>query len=182
MKATKPKKCKVCAFEFTPISSLARVCSVPCAIADIAANKKKAFRAETRKRKAAIKTHGQWVQEVQVEFNRFIRARDAGADCISCGRRSGAKVNAGHYRPIGGFPELRFNEINCYLQCEHCNTYKSGNLTEYRLALIAKIGLPLVEWLEGPHKPLKATIDELRWLKTYYRDRAKQAEKWVRGL
>lgn len=77
---------------------------------------------------------GEWTREVQVEFNRFIRARDANQPCISCGRQSGAKRNAGHYRPVGACPELRFCEINCHVQCEHCNSYNSGNLSLYRPA------------------------------------------------
>lgn len=168
------KKCKVCGADFMPISSLARVCSVPCAIADVKAKKVKEFRKETRARKKALKTQSDWVQEVQVEFNRFIRARDAGNPCISCRRSTGAKVNAGHYRPTSTAPELRFNEINCHLQCEHCNTFKSANLTNYRPALVEKIGLSLVDWLEGPHKPLKLQIDELQALKRYYKQRTKE--------
>jgi len=172
------KKCRVCRGEFMPMSSLARVCSVPCAVADVRKTKTRLFRQETRERKRAIKTQGQWVQEVQVEFNRYVRARDAGRPCISCGRNTGAKVNAGHYRSVGAFPELRFNEINCHLQCEHCNTYKSGNLSDYRINLIDRIGLPLVEWLEAHHKPLKPTIEELQWLKKYYKQRAKEAAQY----
>lgn len=169
------KACKVCKVMFEPRNSMARVCSIPCALTDLEEKKRKEFRAETRRRKAAIKTQSDWVQEVQVEFNRYIRARDFGRACISCERRTGAKVNAGHYRSAGAFPELRFNEINCHLQCEHCNTYRSGNLADYRIGLINRIGLPLVEWLEGPHKPLKPTIKELQALKKYYKQRVKEA-------
>ncbi len=178
MAIKRAKKCRVCRAEFMPMSSLARVCSVPCAVADVRKTKTRLFRQETRERKRAIKTQGQWVQEVQVEFNKFIRARDARNPCISCGRSSGAKVNAGHYRPTSTAPELRFNEINCYLQCEHCNTFKSANLVEYRVALVKKIGEPLVLWLEGPHKPLKPTIEELQWLKKYYKQRAREAAQY----
>jgi len=160
------------------MSSLARVCSVPCAVADVRKTKTRLFRQETRERKRAIKTQGQWVQEVQVEFNRYIRARDAGHPCISCGRSSGAKVNAGHYRPVGGFPELRFNELNCHLQCEFCNNYKSGNLSDYRFFLIGRIGLSLVEWLETYHAPAKWKVDELKALKKYYNQRAREAAQY----
>jgi hypothetical protein len=86
-------------------------------------------------------------------------------------------MNAGHYKPVGSHPELRFNEINCHLQSEHCNSYKSGNMVEYRARLIEKIGLPLVEWLDGPHKALKPTIEELKWLRSYYNRRAREAIK-----
>jgi hypothetical protein len=173
IKQLKPRKCRVCPETFVPFSSLAKVCSVPCAREYNSQQAAKEFKQETKRRKVAIKTHSQWVKEVQVEFNKYIRARDMGKPCISCGRSSGAKINAGHYRPTSTHPELRFNEINCHLQCEHCNTYKSGNVGEYRFFLIGKIGLPLVEWLEGPHKPLKATIEELKFLKKYYKEQTK---------
>ena len=50
---------------------------------------------------------------------------------------------------------------------------------QYRIGLIDRIGLPLVEWLEGKHKPLKPTIQELQFLRTYYRNRAKEAENYA---
>lgn len=194
MMSFKPKKCKVCAFEFTPISSLSRVCSVPCALADIAANKKKAFRAETRNRKVAIKTKSAWEADVQTTFNRYIRFRDFDKPCISCGEFyaepfNGQLWDCGHFKPIGSHAELRFNELNAHRQHSRCNrgAAKSGRndktvSAQYRENLVQRIGEDLVVWLESRHNPLKATIDELRWLKTYYRDRARQAEKWARGL
>lgn len=151
---------------------MARVCSVPCAIADVMAKKQKEFRAETRRRKTAIKTQSEWVAEVQIEFNRYVRARDAGRPCISCGTTQG-QVHAGHYKPTGSHPELRFSELNCHAQCATCNNYKSGNLTKYRAGLIARIGLPMVEFLEGPHKPLKLSVDELKALKKHYKEQTK---------
>jgi len=178
----KAKKCKVCSTDFFPVSSLSKTCSVPCAIEHNNRIKLKTFNAETRKRKRAIKTRIEWQKEAQAAFNAFIRARDRGRPCVSCNRSTGAKINAGHYRPVGSCPELRFNEINCHVQCEFCNNYKSGNLSEYRINLINRIGLPLVEWLDGPHKPLKATKDELRWIKQYYKDRTKEAMQWEQSM
>lgn len=104
----------------------------------------------------------------QATFNGWIRFRDAGEPCISCGRNTGAKVNAGHYLSVGSHPELRFNSLNVWLQCEHCNMFKSGNIGEYRPRLIDKIGLELVEWLEGPHEPKKYTCEQLKEIRAYY--------------
>jgi hypothetical protein len=47
---------------------------------------------------------------------------------------------------------LRYHHDNINLQCEPCNTAKSGNQLEYRIRLIKKIGIERVEWIEGPHE------------------------------
>ncbi len=189
-KATKPKggilrsrKCRLCRKPYAPMSDSAEVCSWDCGLQLTRQRESKALKRkrleisrDLKARREKIKTHSQWTQEVQREFNRFIRARDSHLPCISCGRDTGAKRNAGHYKAVGSHPELRFNEFNCHGQCEHCNSYRSGNLTEYRVALVAKIGLSLVEWLESSHPVSKFTIEELKCLKSVYRIRAKQAE------
>ena len=110
----------------------------------------------------------------QKAFNAYIRFRDSNCSCISCGRSSGAKVNAGHYKSVGSTPSLRFCELNCHLQCEHCNMFKSGNIENYRINLIDKIGLGNVEWLEGPHEPKKYTCEELKEIELKYKNLIKK--------
>lgn len=129
-----------------------------------------------RQKLKSLKTRSECLKDAQVVFNRFIRLRDAGNPCISCGRNSGAKMNAGHYLSVGAHPELRFNEFNTNLQCEHCNSYKSGNQAEYRPKLIAKIGLAEVERLEGPQLPLKLTIPEIQELIKVYKAKCKELQ------
>lgn len=116
------------------------------------------------------------MQITQTAFNKYIRARDAGQGCISCGTTSG-QMQAGHYRPTSTSAELRFNEINVHVQCSRCNTHLSGNLAKYRAALVDKIGVELVEWLEQPHTYERPSIDDLKWLRSYYSRRAREALK-----
>lgn len=66
---------------------------------------------------------------------------------------------------------------NCHKQCAPCNTHLSGNLVLYRVNLINKIGLDRVEWLEGPHEPLKLTVTDIKAIRDKYRALAKQLEK-----
>lgn len=139
--------------------------------------KAKSERKELKERKDKLKSRSQWLADAQRWFNKFIRLRDAGEPCISCGRNTGAKMNAGHYRSVGSCPELRFEELNCHLQCEHCNSYKSGNIEHYRPSLIRKIGESKVEWIEGPHKPKKYTIDDIKEIISKYKLRCKEMEK-----
>lgn len=94
-----------------------------------------------------------WADKAQAAVNAYIRARDKGQPCISCGRHHQGKINAGHYRSRGAMPALRFHHDNIHLQCEPCNSSKAGNQLEYRIRLIQKIGIERVEWLEGPHEP-----------------------------
>jgi hypothetical protein len=79
--------------------------------------------------------------------------------------------------PTSTHPELRFDEINVHLQCAPCNTYLSGNLIQYRKGLTKKIGIAMVEWLEGNHEPKHYSIDDLREIKSNYMALAKQIEK-----
>ena len=138
---------------------------------------KKEFNKETKRLKDAAKTKGEWLKDCQTIFNRFIRLRDKDLNCISCGRYHSGQYHAGHYKSVGSSPErLRFNENNCHKQCAPCNNHLSGNITEYRINLIKKIGIEEVENLEGPHKSKKYTIDDLKELKQYYKNKVKQLQ------
>ena len=160
------------------------VCSVDCSIgwANIKKAKKQAQeatrkRVEHRKEKERIKSRGDWIKEAQAAFNRWIRARDAELPCISCGRFHDGQFHAGHYRTTASAPELRFNENNVHKQCSPCNLHKHGNVIEYRINLVKRIGIELVEWLEGHHEPKKYTIEELKQIKTKYSALVKALEK-----
>lgn len=173
------KRCKVCRTKFEPRNSLEAVCGFKCALAFTKtkqgkAHVNKAYRAETRERRAKLKSRQDWLNDVQVVFNRYIRLRDKDNACISCGRSTGCKVNAGHYRSVGAAPELRFCEDNVHLQCEHCNCFNSGAAIDYRIGLIQKIGAERVGWLEGPHDPKRYTIEDLKALKKEYQAKIKE--------
>ena len=127
-----------------------------------------------RERKMAVKPLSYWMKRAQSAFNAWVRARDAGQPCISCGRHHQGQNHAGHYRPAGSNPELRFEPDNCHLQCAPCNSHLSGNLTAYRPALIAKVGLERVEWLEGPHDPKRYRKEDYRAIEAEYKAKLKE--------
>ncbi|KWZ53334.1 hypothetical protein WK57_30565 [Burkholderia ubonensis] len=183
-RALKPKKCPQCRGVFTPARSMQKVCGPLCAVSH--AKKladQKAARAQRDERKSLreklekAKTRGTHLRELQAAFNAWIRARDAGHACISCGRFHQGQWHAGHYRSVGSEPALRFEPDNVHLQCAPCNTHLSGNLIPYRANLIKKIGLERVEWLEGPHVPNKLTIPQLQEMKAFYRAEARRLNK-----
>lgn len=79
-------------------------------------------------------------------FNAWIRKRDTGKPCISCGSRNTSQ--ASHFYSAGKYNHMRFNPDNCHLACLQCNYYLSGNLLPYRKNLINKIGKERVEKLD----------------------------------
>lgn len=154
--------------------------------------KKKEFNAETRRMKLAIKKRSEWIADLQKLVNQFVRMRDIGLPCVSCRRseveveqdaigKTGGAWDAGHYLSRGSHPELRFCLDNLARQCKSCNG-GSGNYARknhevqkhFRIELINRIGLERVEWLEGPHEPLKLTIPEIQALIAEYKAKMKQ--------
>ena len=163
-------KCKVCGERFQLYNSLRPYCSYGCgakyalklkAKKDAKDNRDNAK--ETRARKQALLTHKDWIKLYQITFNTFIRERDKGLPCISCGTTRNVVYAAGHFIPTT-YQYLRFNELNVHRQCnKNCNMMKSGNLIEYRINLIEKIGLEDVEYLENSrHMMLEISIPEIQ--------------------
>ena len=100
-------------------------------------------------------------KKVQRAVNKYVRERDKGKPCISCGRKV-ETGDCGHYVAQGSSGYLRYNLNNCNLQCRSCNRYKHGNLIEYRHGLIKKIGERKVHTLEVyRHDVKKWTRSEL---------------------
>lgn len=173
-KPLKPKACRVCSRQFQPTSSTQIVCSVNCAIQRNLATKAKARKVQKKADMERLKTLGTHHKETQAIFNRFIRLRDQGLPCISCGLSTGAQRQAGHYRSVGGHPELRYDPDNVHSQCCACNDWLSGNLINYRIGLLAKIGPERVERLEGPQEKRQYRVDELKAIQAEYKAKAKE--------
>lgn len=117
------------------------------------------------------------IKKTQTIFNSYIRLRDDTLPCVSCLRFHDGQYHAGHYRSVGANPELRFDPRNCHKQCAPCNDHLSGNLVNYRINLVAKHGVEFVDFLEGPHKPKRYTIPELKELQQHYKQLIKELEK-----
>jgi hypothetical protein len=60
-----------------------------------------------------------------------------------------------------------------------CNQHKSGNAVEYRLGLIARIGLARVEALESDQTPRHYTIEDLKQIKATYKAKLKALKEAV---
>ncbi len=184
MKRLKPDNCTVCGKDFKPFRIGQEVCGWSCAIAlgksNIQKQNAKLWQKEKKIRKEKLKTQSNWLQDLQKVFNEFIRLSQKGNTCISCPNPS--PTDAGHYRSVGAHPELRFEEKNVNLQCRKCNGYWGGNLIEYRKGLVKKYGVEVVEWLEGPHDPVKLSIPEIKEKIEYYRNKVKDMKKEYDGI
>ena len=176
MKPIKQKKCKICKAYFTPQRPLQLVCQWKCAIDFAKDTKIKTVKKEVKEAKLKLKSRSDWLKDTQVVFNKYIRLRDQDDGCISCGSKSAYAYHAGHYRSIGSAGHLRFNELNCHRQCSACNTHLSGNLIQYRLGLIGKIGIHAVETLESDNNTVKWSVEEIKLLKAQFSAKIKAHE------
>lgn len=173
-----------CRASFVPQRLGQKVCSPACGLATKDVNADKARKAladvgrkELRAAKERVKTKGQYMREAQVAFNSWVRLRDDALPCVSCGRTHEGQYHAGHYLTVGANPELRFEPLNVHKQCAPCNNHLSGNLVNYRISLLQRIGAEAVEFLEGPHEPKRYTIEELKAITAEYRAKTRELRK-----
>lgn len=154
-------------------------CSEPCVIAYAMANRAKGRKAQEKEHRRQKREYYQKDIKTRREaavywFNRFIRLRDAGSPCISCGAsNSDIQYHAGHFIPAGSSTALRFDEKNCHLQCARCNLFRSGALAEYRVGLEQKIGAEAVAFLEGPQPTIKITATWYKSIEDKYKAKCK---------
>jgi hypothetical protein len=148
------------------------ICSPLCASRYVREAKKEAKRKDKAKLES-LKPLRKLLSEAQTQFNRYIRARDEGKVCISCGRMHQGAWDAGHYFTTRARPDLRFDEANVHRQCVPCNQFLSGNIAAYRLGLLARIGADELARLEGPPGRGKYTRDEAAQLKATYAAKAR---------
>lgn len=202
---TKParRKCKVCSEWFhTAYSNVVWCCPAHGAIYALELRAKEKVKAEAKRIKAqkdaekegrerrqkmreSVKTKSQWDKEAQSAFNRYIRIRDEGKECVSCGSPlmgksnylTGSAIDASHYRSRGAASHLKFNVFNVHSACTRCNRQLSGNAVEYRIRLIERIGLERVERLESDNEPRRFDIPYLKRLKSIFSRRANALSK-----
>ena len=145
---------------------------------------KQAVRKDLQEKKEKLKTPSNWRDEAQAAFNAWVRFRDRDKPCISCGRRPeqriGGAFDAGHYRSRGSTPNsLRMHSWNVHAQCKHCNRDLSGNVVEYRINLVRRIGIEKVEWLESQNTPVIRSLEYWKRLKQVFQKRLRIEKKIV---
>ena len=169
-------RCKNCKNKFEPIRFNHKYClKDECIKVFVAEVKEKTWKETKTRMKNDLKTTQDWLKEAQTIFNKYIRLRDMGLLCISCNTIP-KKKNAGHYFSSGGHSNVRFDEDNVHLQCEHCNTFLSGNLLNYQIGIEKRIGADKLIELQGKaHLEKRWSVDELKEIIKKYKTK-------VRGL
>lgn len=185
-KRFKWKTCKECRSIFLPTKPFQKVCGVDCAIKVALKARDKILKSgmlkqkrEDKVKREKLKSRSDWLKEAQTAFNAFIRERDKDKPCICCGKplthgAVGGGYDCGHYRSVGSAPHMRFHEDNAHAQTKQCNRYGAGRAVDYRIGLIARIGLQAVEALECDTSTKKYTIDDLKAIKALYSAKLKE--------
>lgn len=168
-------RCKHCREKFKPIHFNAKFCMKPeCRTVWIETEKAKQWVKEKAERKKGLETTQDLMKKSQKVFNEFIRLRDKDQPCISCGKKlRKGNIDCGHFWSSGGHKYLTFHELNAHNQCSRpCNKDKSGDLNNYRIGLVKRIGQDNVDWLDAnAHKEYKPTREELRHLINFYKNK-----------
>ena len=171
----KKKKCRNCGDQFTPFrTSLQKYCMIKPGCVEIHVQesrlafqkqKEKQWKQEKQRIKKELMTVSDYLKIAQQVFNKWIRNRDKGKPCISCGKpiRNG-NCDAGHLWSAGGHANVRFNELNVNAQCSRpCNKDLSGNINNYRIGFVNRHGKDLLDELDSIAKiERKYTIEELK--------------------
>lgn len=135
--------------------------------------KENAFKVDLR---AKLKTLGQYEAEAKKVFQRWIRLRDEGKECVSCGTMNPKQWHGGHFKKAEIYSGLIFDERNVHRQCSKCNVFLGGNEGEYRIGLVNRFGEQFVNELEQDSQRLRSykyTKDELIEIKKKYLDKCK---------
>jgi len=186
----KQKTCKnsECKKKFTHENGLIGWCSPSCGYEyskQLKEKKDKKTKTENRVALREFKKNDKPVllQLAQQLVNKWIRLRDIGIGCVSCGYDFSGYINnkeclrvenAGHYVKVSKSSFLRFSEDNINLQCSYCNDQLDGNEGAYKAPLIEKIGSKRVQYLEDNRNTLKTwTVEELQEIITKYRKKIK---------
>jgi hypothetical protein len=183
---SRTRRCAYCkqkvSTEDAKINGLRAFCSIDHALAwlDTEKGQNTLQKARNKKNKSArekLKTKSDYAKEAQTAFNAYIRLRDDDKPCISCGRYHQGQYHAGHYRTTAAAPQIRFNTYNVHKQCSVCNNHKSGNIVEYRINLIGRIGQDRLEELENNQASRPYSIEYLQRLKRIFQKKVRIIKK-----
>lgn len=190
--AFKRTTCRHCRQKLTP-ERPGQIVHYECALDFVQAQEEKKARAEakavkradvidTRARKEKLKRIPDYIKEAQVAFNAYIRERDKNKPCVCCGQPLGSgdvggSFDCGHYRSTGSASHLRFNEDNAHGQRKVCNRWGAGRAVDYRIGLVARIGVDRVEALESDNQPRKWLKEDLLHIRDTYRQKLKELKK-----
>ena len=197
-------RCAHCRAKFEP-ERPSQIVHAECAEAYVIAERAKAERAEEKKDRAAAKVERaetkkrlrelrpirEFLADAQAAFNAWVRARDEGLPCISCGDHyppelgPGGAWDAGHFLSRGAHPEKRFMEDNVHRQCKVCNGGSAKNPAKaltvsqrYAIELQRRIGPERYAKVLEPIPVTKWTREQLTEITSTYRAKLKALKSY----
>lgn len=170
-------RCKHCKEKFEAIHFNQKYCTEDeCMKVWVEKAKQVQWKAKKRRMKEELRTTSDYVKEAQKWVNKFVRLRDKDKNCISCNQPLIGKFDAGHFFPATK-ASTRFDVRNISGQCVFCNRHKHGNLYQYHIRLLTKIGLKEFDDLERQSKKMKKwEKDELKDIIKLYKQKCKEIE------
>lgn len=181
-----PAKAPGCHGDYVKFNSFKKTCDNPaCAIHKAVADREKAEkhkrsknRRELREFNLANRTIAGWCKWAREDgFQPWVRLRDKGDGCISCGSKTKPSYHAGHFMSVGSRPELQFHPANCHKQCSGCNQSRKSISHKYRARLVDKVGLRMVEYLENYHAVTKLTVEEIKGIRSHFQELIKELKR-----
>ena len=172
-------RCKCCKEKFDVKYFNQKYCMVhdACISEHVQYSKEQKLKTWNKKKKVIkekLKTNKDYLKELQVVFNTYIRTRDKDKGCISCGKPLIGKFDAGHFYSVGSTPTLRFHEDNVHGQCVYCNQHLHANIHAYTERLPSRIGKESFDNLNSLRHGLnKYGNEELKEMKIEYKRKTK---------
>ena len=92
------------------------------------------------KKKPKAKTRSYYVKQLDKVFSEYIRKRDDGKGCVTCGiKKPWQEMQACHYFSRGKYP-TRWHEDNVFSGCYRCNVLLKGAYTDYAMFMFDRFG------------------------------------------
>ena len=169
-------RCKHCKEKFEPLRFNQKYCmNEECVRVWVETEKQKQWKAKKTRLKKELMSLQDWLKLAQMTFNKWIRHRDKGLNCISCDKQIKGVTHASHYFSSGGHSNVRFHEDNVHSGCYKCNVELSGNLLNYQIGIEKRIGGErLIALHEQAHTTKKWTIQELNEIIETYKRKLKE--------
>lgn len=143
---------------------------------------------EDRRKKEENKSIAKLIQEARAPFQKLIRIRDLGKNCICCNKTLPHNIgnyDAGHFYSAEKNSALIFHPNNVHGQLVYCNQYLHGNENEYTMGIKNRIGEQKYNELQDykkKHHGHKWSRSDIIEIKKHYNKELREVEKGIKTI